>query len=84
VQRDAEGQQTRKPPIVDVMGHRGGRGAHLPYLVNATGNPWVKKFDPYPSSRGTGGFRAVWMMFERLHQETAKVALATWESLSVL
>src|SRR6266542_2896107 len=44
---------------------RGARGAHLPYLVNDTGNPWVKKFDLYLSSRGTGGFRAVWMMFER-------------------
>ena len=27
---------------------RGARGAHLPYLVNDTGNPWVKKYDPYP------------------------------------
>jgi len=47
--------------------HCGCDGAHLPYLVNDMGNPWVKKFDPYPypSSRGTGGFRVVWMMFER-------------------
>jgi len=29
VQRDAEGRQTRKPPIVDVMGHRGGHGGTL-------------------------------------------------------
>ena len=30
------------------MGHRGGHGAHCPYLVNDMGNPWVRKFDPYP------------------------------------
>src|SRR6266540_5906800 len=44
---------------------RGARGAHLPYLENDMGNSWVKKFDLYLLSRGMGGFRAVWMMFER-------------------
>src|SRR6266540_344901 len=60
---------------------RGARGAHLPYLVNDMGNPWVKKFDPYLSSRGTGGFRAVWMMFERLEGVVA-VAFRAMEGVA--
>jgi len=42
------GGRQENHPLWMGWGTEGAQGAHLPYLVNDMGNPWVKKFDLYP------------------------------------